>query len=393
MKKILFIGLCLLGTALTASAQLKVNSDGTIYMNADSVYGRTLVNIGNRHPGMTYLDNYYYNTGLRVLAKNPLSTGHCIGVFGEACLSNTSQFWTSVGLEGVGGGANTGYNFGVAGYIRTNSGGAGIFGANQGNVSFGLSGNYAGYFYGPVHIEGLITATSGLYYPSDMRLKHDVVDMADKEQEKGSTLENLTSLRVLEYGLRTPTQDAIAALPDSMKPTGKDPNLDIRHYGVSAQELKELYPDLVREGDDGYLSVNYVEMVPLLLRSMQELKAELDELKGKDFVYGVGADPVSARNQMTSIDGTASKAKATLYQNTPNPFTAQTEIRFSLPDDAPQANIYIFDMTGKMQKQIPVNPSQQSITINGYELQAGIYLYSLVVGGQEIDTKRMILSK
>ena len=50
-------------------------------------------------------------------------------------------------------------------------------------------------------------------------------------------------------------------------------------------------------------------------------------------------------------------------------------------------------MTGKMQKQIPVNPSQQSVTINGYELQAGIYLYSLVVGGQEIDTKRMILSK
>jgi len=82
-----------------------------------------------------------------------------------------------------------------------------------------------------------------------------------------------------------------------------------------------------------------------------------------------------------------------LYQNTPNPFTAQTEIRFSLPTDAPQAFIYIFDMNGRMQKQIPVDPSQQSVTINGYELSAGIYLYSLVVGGQEIDTKRMILSK
>ncbi|MBQ9863773.1 MAG: T9SS type A sorting domain-containing protein [Bacteroidales bacterium] len=89
----------------------------------------------------------------------------------------------------------------------------------------------------------------------------------------------------------------------------------------------------------------------------------------------------------------AIRVNAILYQNTPNPFTAQTEIRFSLPDDAPQAYIYIFDMTGKMQKQIPVDPDQQSVTINGYELSAGIYLYSLVVGGQEIDTKRMILSK
>ena len=65
----------------------------------------------------------------------------------------------------------------------------------------------------------------------------------------------------------------------------------------------------------------------------------------------------------------------------------------SLPDDAPASYIYIFDMTGKMQKQIPVDPSQQSVTINSYELSAGIYLYSLVVGGKEIDTKRMILSK
>ena len=35
----------------------------------------------------------------------------------------------------------------------------------------------------------------------------------------------------------------------------------------------------------------------------------------------------------------------------------------------------------------------QGIGINGYELQPGLYLYSLVIDGQEIDTKRMILSK
>ena len=32
-------------------------------------------------------------------------------------------------------------------------------------------------------------------------------------------------------------------------------------------------------------------------------------------------------------------------------------------------------------------------TINGYELGEGLYLYSLVVNGREIDTKRMFLSK
>ena len=400
MKKTLFIGFCLLGTALTANAQLKVISDGSVYIKCDTVYGRTDVNIGCRRNGMTYLYDNYYKTGLRTYAYNTESNGHCIGVFGEARLSNSAQWWKSVGVKGVGGGAHTGYNIGVSGSIHTNAGGAGIFGANQDNTSVSFSDNYAGYFYGPVHIEGLITATSGLYNPSDMRLKHDVVSMEDKEAEKGSTLENLTSLKVLEYGLRTPQQDAIAALPDSMKPTGEDPNPDIRHYGVSAQALKELYPDLVHEGEDGYLSVNYVEMVPLLLRSVQELKAKVEALTGK---YEADGDATSRREfrlsnsaeitTAASADTRVSPINAVLYQNTPNPFTAQTEIRFSLPDNAPSSYIYIFDMTGKMQKQIPVDPGQQSVTINGYELSAGIYLYSLVVGGQEIDTKRMILSK
>ena len=82
-----------------------------------------------------------------------------------------------------------------------------------------------------------------------------------------------------------------------------------------------------------------------------------------------------------------------LFQNTPNPFTERTEIRFTLSDEAHNAYIYIFDMTGKTVKQVPVDASMQSVTIDGSELSSGIYLYSLMVDGQEIDTSRLILSK
>jgi hypothetical protein len=34
-----------------------------------------------------------------------------------------------------------------------------------------------------------------------------------------------------------------------------------------------------------------------------------------------------------------------------------------------------------------------SVTLNGSELQAGMYLYTLVVDNEIIDTKRMILTK
>ena len=95
-----------------------------------------------------------------------------------------------------------------------------------------------------------------------------------------------------------------------------------------------------------------------------------------------------------SVDATeASSVSASLSQNTPNPFTEQTSIRFTLPDEAQNASICIFDMSGKMLRQIPVSPSMHSITIKGYELQAGMYIYSLLISGKEIQSKRMILSK
>ena len=63
------------------------------------------------------------------------------------------------------------------------------------------------------------------------------------------------------------------------------------------------------------------------------------------------------------------------------------------PENARNAYIYIFDMSGKMYKLIPVDCSMQSVTIEGYELRAGMYIYSLVIGGKEVQTRRMILSK
>jgi hypothetical protein len=50
-------------------------------------------------------------------------------------------------------------------------------------------------------------------------------------------------------------------------------------------------------------------------------------------------------------------------------------------------------MQGALIKQIPVNVHQSNITVNATELAAGMYLYSLIIDGKEVDTKRMILTK
>lgn len=52
-----------------------------------------------------------------------------------------------------------------------------------------------------------------------------------------------------------------------------------RQVGFSAQEVREILPELVSEGEDGYLSIEYGKMAPLLLEAIKELKAENDLLK------------------------------------------------------------------------------------------------------------------
>ncbi len=50
-------------------------------------------------------------------------------------------------------------------------------------------------------------------------------------------------------------------------------------YGLAADQLRKVYPELVYEDQNGNMSINYIEMIPLLVQAINELKAEVEELK------------------------------------------------------------------------------------------------------------------
>jgi len=83
-----------------------------------------------------------------------------------------------------------------------------------------------------------------------------------------------------------------------------------------------------------------------------------------------------------------------LMQNHPNPFNVNTTIEFFLANDVNDAKIYIYNMNGTQLKSIELHQKGDgSITLNGGELQAEMYMYSLVTDGQLIDTKQMLLTE
>jgi hypothetical protein len=58
------------------------------------------------------------------------------------------------------------------------------------------------------------------------------------------------------------------------------------------------------------------------------------------------------------------------------------------------AAIYVFNLVGTMLQTHPITDfGNGHVSISGSSLEAGMYVYALVVDGQIIDSKRMILTK
>ena len=413
MRKIVFtIILCAL--ALSASAQntaLKVQSNGNIaiqtnstalspiainsagsssyymYCNTGVKSGLYLKAIGNGsddlYGGLFYVksDQGPKNIGFRGRAEDGVNN---IGVMG--CSNSGTK---TIGLLGSIGGTLNGY-------------GAGVYGTSNGDFGVTLtSGNYAGFFDGNVKVVGNITANNLL--PGTL--------LGESASSSGSSANgpslrfasitsSLSGLNVTTYQKERPERPEITEtiyddLDIDTLQRGKEPEPDIlddqyygkTHYALDADRLEESFPDLVYIKEDGSKVINYMEMIPLLVQSINELSAEIEVLKGQAS-EGTTRKTRSATNKKAS-----SLTQNILYQNTPNPFKEQTIIRFSLADDVQDAAICIFDMTGKTIKKLPISSGMESVSVGGYELGEGMFLYSLVVNGQEIDTKRMIISK
>lgn len=368
-RTILAISLCAL--AISASAQFKVLSSGTsyIYSNANGNNGMYLTTTGSSSVTSLYGGKF-----------------------------NASSASTNIGVIGNG---NSGTkSIGVLGYTSGASKGAGIYGTIYSDMGSALTtGIYAGFFYGNVKVTGSITATSTIQGALlGESASSSNISEGGQSLRGISVASSLSGLNVTTYQKERPSmpvEETIFDLDGDSSKVMETPEPDIMdeqfytksHYALDADRLEEVFPDLVYVNKDGSKVINYVEMIPLLVQSINELNEKIEVLEGQ-----ASGRKAAAVRGTTGVDG-SSISQNKLYQNTPNPFKETTTIHFTLADDARDAYICIFDMAGKPVKKLPVSAGMDSVSFRGYEIGEGMFLYSLVVNGQEIDTKRMIITK
>lgn len=108
----------------------------------------------------------------------------------------------------------------------------------------------------PVYLNNDLYVNGSIYNTSDAILKENVVALSE------SSKANLLNLKAVEYSFKV----------DSTQQ---------RHYGFIAQEVEQIYPELVKTSAVGYKTVNYLEMIPMLVSKIQDMQREIDELKAK----------------------------------------------------------------------------------------------------------------
>jgi len=376
--------LVLMALPIFGYAQLKVASSGKVAIATSSPFAGSMLSVGSNSFNSTYKMGVYSNL-------HGFSTTVGVGVLGYGNNTIKTSACLSVGILGIGASTIGGTEYGVMGLINGTMNGAAVLGSTIGR-GWTLSGRYAGFFYGDTYIDGSLT-TGEVIIPSTQNGLDNISSFSERTKD---ALSDIMQMKVISFNYKyvSPRESEGVPAPNSENDDAKmkeaermaQKKAEQKHFGLSIEELQKIYPELVRTGQDGNHGINYVELIPVLVQSIQELKQELDELRGVS-----KAPEYMVSTEVGNINAIGSNN--VLYQNVPNPFKGQTIIRFKLAENAKEAAICIYDMSGKLIQKCPISSGMENISVGGYELNEGLYLYSLVVNGREIDTKKMVITK
>ena len=370
MKKLTLFLACAT-IAATSSAQLKVASNGQIRVGQDKGLGTGIVTPASTGAGSVVAPTQLYNdttSTIHVGGQGRYDTGGII-TFGH---------WGHVSI------GESEYN----GMLNNTKGHMLLRG--EGGINYNCGDNTIFSYDPTIRIVGSGTGSAFTFSKtvsapqylttSDARSKTDIEPL----ENMGSLLRGIVPVSYTLIQGEDENGDAAANSP--RKSNAQEQGSAHHQYGFLAQDVREVYPELVYEDSEGMLSIDYTGFIPILVDAIQNLQstvetqaATIEALQNKD-------------HEAVPGNGNGSVV-ASLSQNRPNPFRTSTVISCVLPDGVSEEFLCVYDLNGnqKMRRDIPQRGSVD-ITIEGNTLTAGMYIYTLVADGIEVDSKRMILT-
>jgi len=103
-----------------------------------------------------------------------------------------------------------------------------------------------------------VTVEGTLLTPSDVQLKKNIQNIPNVTSDK------IMDICPVTYELHSELRN------------------NVKHYGFIAQDMEHIFPELVQYNDALTLkTINYLELIPLMIAKMQKMQMQIDELMNK----------------------------------------------------------------------------------------------------------------
>lgn len=326
----------------TTSPTRKLHVAGTGYFSGNTTIDGSLGVRGPIDNDFALTVNSVTSSGIRIndpvdnvaVFSSKSGIGYALNIVKTSASSTTAAI-RGAGLgsaDGVFAGSSSG--FGLSAYSESSrgiyavsnstpaqGGYAGYFVGNQyrGIYVQGGGGYYAGYFNGDVF-------TTGNYQSSDSRFKKNILDVE-------GAIGIIKQLQPKHYEFRKDGDFAKLNLPKG------------DHYGLLAQDVEKVLPHIVKDASTNtrdlqagkaaseneseemqrrragetvaFKAVNYTELIPILVKAVQEQQAVIEELQAK-------------LSRLENGKTVTHNAGASLGQSTPNPARSSTRISYRI---------------------------------------------------------------
>ncbi len=263
-----------------------------------------------------------------------------------------------------------------------------------------MNGNFYSMKIFSVDASGTVYAANGFSQLSDGSTKENVNNLT-------TSLDKINLLRPITFRYKSnnskkSTIDKDLELYASNEIKNKiNAEKNYNRIGFIAQEVESILPEVVRTLPDGKKSIMYSDLIPLLTQGIQDLHNEIINLQQRisdlesELIESENKIPTQARvAKQNNTNNELQSDNALLYINTPNPFKNETKVKYYIPENSASSSLHIYDLQGKQIKQIAINTSGHGEAIvKGSELRPGMYIYALIVDGNEIDNKKMIITE
>lgn len=129
---------------------------------------------------------------------------------------------------------------------------------------------YANWIYKTINSVKYITPASpeaNVYLPKDLFVAGTITSPSDRELKENikelddSFCDRLIDVEPVQYSYKNDVDRRV-------------------RYGMIAQDLESCFPELVITGD-AYKSINYIELIPIMLGKMKSMQRQIDELSRK----------------------------------------------------------------------------------------------------------------